>query len=112
MRYTTVFVLEDGVWRCIQDHVSLPVANEEALGVTLTTTLTKLLDSLDADTLYRSTPVRGTASLMFTDIKGSTVLAMEMGDRKWSRHRGSRPLHRRHGAEARGRVLKTSETVR
>ena len=83
MRYTAVFVIEDGVWRCVQAHTSTPVANEESLGVTLTTTLTYLLASLDADTLAPIQASEGTLSLMFTDIEGSTALAQELGDRKW-----------------------------
>jgi adenylate cyclase len=85
MRFTAVFLIEDGVWRCVQVHNSVPIANEEALGVTLTTTLTNLLNSLDADTLAPMDASEGTVSLMFTDIEDSTVLAQEMGDRKWRR---------------------------
>ena len=83
MRFTAVFTIEDGVWRCVQSHMSMAVPNEEALGVKLTTTLTKLLDSLDAVTLASIDASEGTASLMFTDIENSTLLAQEMGDRKW-----------------------------
>ena len=85
MRLTAVFALEDGVWRCVHSHSSIPVPNEEALGVALTTTLTALLESLDAETLAPIEARVGTAALMFTDIEGSTSLAHELGDTEWAR---------------------------
>ncbi len=84
MRFSGVFVIEDGLWRCVQHHTSIPVDDEELLGVALTTTLTDLVDSLDGDTLVPIGGVEGTATLMFTDIEDSTVLAQEMGDKLWS----------------------------
>ena len=83
-RHSMVFVIEDGLWRCVQAHVSIPVANEESFGVALTTTLIDLVGSLDGDTLVPIGGVEGTAILMFTDIEDSTVLAQEMGDKLWS----------------------------
>ncbi len=84
MRISMVFVIEDGMWRCVHHHASIPVDNEETLGVALTTTLTDLVDSLDADALVPIGGAEGTATLMFTDIEDSTVLAQEMGDKLWS----------------------------
>ncbi len=83
-RTSAVFVIEDGMWRCVQLHTSVPVDNEEVFGVALTTTLTDLLDSLDTDALDPKGVAEGTASLMFTDIEGSTELTQRMGDRMWS----------------------------
>ena len=83
-RHSMVFVIEDGLWRCVQHHTSIPVDNEQSFGVALTTTLTDLVDSLDGGTLVPIGGVEGTATLMFTDIEDSTVLAQEMGDQLWS----------------------------
>jgi ketosteroid isomerase-like protein len=74
MRMSSVLVLEGGVWRCVLSHNSIPVANEDALGVTLTTTLAALLDSLDEEALAPIDGRVGTSALMFTDIEGSTSL--------------------------------------
>jgi hypothetical protein len=84
MRISMVFVIEDGLWRCVHHHASTPVSNEETLGVALTTTLTDLVDALAGDTLVPIGGAEGTATLMFTDIEDSTVLAQEMGDQMWS----------------------------
>ena len=46
-RITMVFVLEDYAWKLIQIHFSIPVANEQVLGVSLTSTLTNLLTAID-----------------------------------------------------------------
>ena len=83
-RFSAVLVIEDGMWRCVQVHASVPVDSEEALGVALTKTLTDLVDSLDSDTLGPIGGAEGTATLIFTDIEDSTVLAQEMGDKMWS----------------------------
>jgi adenylate cyclase len=84
MRNSLVFVIEDGLWRCVHIHGSIPVDDEELLGVALTKTLADLVDSLDGDTLAPIGGVEGTETLMFTDIEDSTVLAQEMGDKLWS----------------------------
>ncbi len=76
MRLSMVFVIEEGLWRCVHHHASVPVDNEETLGVALTTTLTELVEALDADTLIPIGGAEGTATLMFTDIEDSTVLAI------------------------------------
>ena len=82
VRFSMMFVIENGGWRCMQHHFSIPVDNEDPLGfgVALTTTLNDLLDSFDSDTLGAA---EGTATLMFTDIEESTMLAQKMGDRMW-----------------------------
>lgn len=85
-RMTMVFVLEDYVWKLIQIHFSIPVADEHVLGVSLTSTLTNLLTSIDADPEIEGDldGTVGTASLLFTDVVGSTSLSQSMGDRAWS----------------------------
>jgi adenylate cyclase len=108
MRFTAVMVIEGGVWRCVQTHVSVPVENEETLGVTLTRTLDDLLDSLDPPALALLDQTEGTATLMFTDIEGSTAMAAQLGDREWGRiieahDRTLEEVVARHG----GRIIKT-----
>lgn len=86
VRITMVLVLEDSVWKLGQFHFSIPVANDEALGVDLTRTLSDLLTSIDSDahSLAGAKHERGTATIIFTDIVGSTSLSQELGDRAWS----------------------------
>ncbi len=61
----------------------MPVPDEELIGVTLTKTLDDLLESLGDSALASLRRDEGTATLMFTDIEDSTVLAQEMGDHRW-----------------------------
>lgn len=108
MRMSSVLCLEGGVWRCILSHNSIPVANEEALGVTLTTTLTALLESLDEEALAPIDSRVGTSALMFTDIEGSTSMSHELGDRKWAAVLGEHDRTIARVAETQGgRVIKT-----
>lgn len=85
-RITMVFVLEDYSWKLIQIHFSIPVANEQVLGVSLTPTLTNLLTAIEPDAGSDDDldGTVGTASLLFTDVVGSTSLSQSMGDRAWS----------------------------
>ena len=108
MRFSAVMVIEGGVWRCVQTHVSVPVENEESVGVALTKSLDDLLEALDPAALAILDDGEGTATLMFTDIEGSTALAEEIGDREWSRaidahDRTLAEVVGRHG----GRLIKT-----
>jgi class 3 adenylate cyclase len=83
LRHTAVFVLEEGVWRCVQNHASVPQEYERSFGVALTVTLSDLLDSLDFDAVSSGIRSEGLGVLMFTDIENSTVLAQQMGDARW-----------------------------
>lgn len=86
VRNTSVFALEDGVWRLIQVHNSNGRANEEVLGVSLTNTLDELLRSVQRDdrAVLDDVADRGTATLVFTDIQDSTSTAASVGDSTWS----------------------------
>lgn len=86
VRNTSVWVLEDGVWRFIQVHNSTPTANEEVVGVTLTRTLDDLLRSIGASDMSTTEDLdpTGTATLVFTDIEASTSTAAAVGDARWS----------------------------
>jgi class 3 adenylate cyclase len=84
-RITAVFHLEDGVWRVVQWHASVPQPTVEMAGVELPTSLGELLESLDDDLLsalrakFRTT----TVTLLFSDIEESTNRAMKFGDVVW-----------------------------
>ena len=86
VRNTSVWVLEDGLWRFVQIHNSTPSANEEVVGVTLTRTLDDLLHSIGADDVSGTEDLdpTGTATLVFTDIEASTSTAAAVGDERWS----------------------------
>ncbi len=86
VRNTSVFALEDGVWRFVQVHNSVGRANEEVLGVSLTNTLEELLRSVDGadQAVLDDMANRGTATLVFTDIVDSTSTAATVGDSAWS----------------------------
>ncbi|MBO9449248.1 nuclear transport factor 2 family protein [Tropicibacter sp. R16_0] len=80
-RSTFVLHLEKGVWRIVHVHNSNPVANMDALGY----------ESRGIEELLKaalSTPVdlaqTGMATIMFTDIAGSSALAETLGDARWS----------------------------
>lgn len=86
VRITMVLVLEDSVWKVAQFHFSLPVSNDDSFNVDLTRTLSDLLTSIDNDagSLAAAKNDSGTATIMFTDIVGSTSLSQELGDKAWS----------------------------
>ena len=91
IRHTAVFRLEGGVWKVVQWHNSVPVPNQQVFGVELTTTLNRLVASvLDGGSdLARASGSEGTATLVFTDIVDSTVLAQSVGDVAWAEIIGS-----------------------
>lgn len=80
-RYTWVFVLEDGAWKIAHVHVSNPMSNIEKMGVEHSA-LDKLV--LAAKEGYEPFGGEGTASVMFTDIAGSSSIANSVGDRAWA----------------------------
>lgn len=85
-RITMVLRLEASVWKIIQLHFSLPVSDEEVLGVDLTRTLSDLLASMDTE-LGRSEMSGSdlvTATVLFTDVVDSTMLSQSLGDEDWS----------------------------
>ncbi len=86
-RITMVFILENYAWKLVQIHFSIPVADEQVTGVSLTSTLTNLLASIDTDDGSDDAldGTVGTASVVFTDVVGSTSLSQSMGDGAWSK---------------------------
>jgi class 3 adenylate cyclase len=81
-RNTFIFTLEDAVWRIVHVHNSNPKPNLEAMGYT-----SRSLEDLAAAAQTQQVDIgqTGIASVMFTDIVGSTALAETMGDAAWSR---------------------------
>ena len=80
-RLTVVFVLQQGVWRVFHSHFSIPEGSTIPRG-DLTATLSDLLDSVGDEF---GISVSRTQTVMFTDIVGSTALAAELGDDRWSK---------------------------
>jgi adenylate cyclase len=83
-RFTCVLRLERGDWKVVQYHLSLPQANE-AIGLTLTTTLEELEQTLQREQpdFAASVTVDGTVTIVFTDIVESTIMLSRLGDHAW-----------------------------
>lgn len=80
-RFTWVFVLEDGAWKIAHVHVSNPTSNIENMGVDHSA-LNELVLAAKKD--YKPVGGEGTATVMFTDIVGSSPIANAVGDRVWA----------------------------
>ncbi len=85
-RITMVLQLEAGAWKVVQAHFSIPVANEEVVGIELTRGLSELLTSIDTDSESAALgdAMFATATFVFTDLVDSTALTRSLGDRRWS----------------------------
>ena len=86
MRVTLVFALEDGVWRIVHSSNGFVTANVEVVGIALTKGLEALLGEMGdtAEQQLRASISEGMATLMFTDIEGSTELLSRVGDEAWA----------------------------
>jgi class 3 adenylate cyclase len=85
-RATFVLHLEHGDWRIVQYHLSLPVSDEQALGVDLTKSLAAIVDDVTQHRPeLRSVTASGdgVVALAFTDIVDSTALNRSLGDEAW-----------------------------
>ena len=80
-RTTLVFTLEDGSWKIIQRHASVPTPNEVIIG-----NEHKAIQALSEAALqgFALGQREGLASVMFTDIVDSSTLANALGDQVWS----------------------------
>ena len=107
LRATAVLTLEDGAWRVVQWHNSVPSPNVQTFGVELTTTLDELLTAVseDVDALQTLSRPEGTMTLVFTDIVDSTALAERLGDGTWI------PLIKDHETEIRRVTARHHGTV-
>lgn len=105
VRSTLIFALEDGVWKIVHRHGSVPIPNMEMTG-TEQNAIADLVEA--AQQSFSLDQCQGFASLMFTDIVNSARLAEVMGDRLWSaeitRHFG---MLRRIIDEAGGQFVKS-----
>jgi class 3 adenylate cyclase/ketosteroid isomerase-like protein len=86
-RQTYVFTIERGHWRLVQWHRSVGIPNEQALGVTLTTTIQLMEHAVreDRPDVGPATAPDGTVTVMFSDIESSTVLLDRLGDNEFVR---------------------------
>ena len=85
-RTTGVLLIETGLWRVVQWHMSIAVAAVESYGVELSTDLGALVDSLDSSSgeSIGAASHSGTVTLLFTDVGDSTRIAASIGDTAWS----------------------------
>lgn len=80
-RTTLIFVLEDGNWKIVHRHASLPTPNETSIGHKHAA-IQDLLEA--AQDGFKLGQTEGLASIMFTDIVNSSPIASAVGDREWS----------------------------
>jgi class 3 adenylate cyclase/ketosteroid isomerase-like protein len=93
-RATYVLRLEQGEWKVVQAHWSLPQTNVDAFGRSLTVTIEELEEIVQREQpdLSETADSEGTVTIVFTDIVDSTVLLGHFGDHTWLE------LLRRHNA--------------
>ncbi len=81
VRTTLIFALEDGVWKIVHRHGSVPIPNMDFVGIDQNA-IADLVAAARED--FSLDQQDGFASIMFTDIVNSSRLASMMGDRLWS----------------------------
>jgi class 3 adenylate cyclase len=84
MRYTAVLHLDRGVWRIVHAHLSQGVDSEVSFGVRVTK-VEHLADAVRVEQpdLRETAAADGTITIAFSDLEGSTELAVRLGDHKW-----------------------------
>jgi class 3 adenylate cyclase len=84
MRYTAVLHLDRGIWRIVHSHLSQGIDDEEAFGVEFTK-VEQLATAVRVEQpdLSAATAEDGTVTIAFSDIEGSTELAVRLGDQNW-----------------------------
>ncbi len=80
-RATLIFILENGMWKLIHRHASVPTPNADIVGNTHSAIQNLVSAAQEGFSLTQS---EGLASVMFTDIVGSSTLASALGDRAWA----------------------------
>ncbi|WP_299730195.1 adenylate/guanylate cyclase domain-containing protein [uncultured Tateyamaria sp.] len=78
---TLVFVLEEGAWKIVFRHTSVPTSNMDSTGHEHSA-IQALVEA--AQKGFSLGQREGLASVMFTDIVGSSTLGAALGDRVWS----------------------------
>ncbi len=81
IRNTIIFKLEKGFWKIVHVHNSIPVNNAESFGYEARG-FEELLDAALASPFELGQS--GVATIMFTDIAGSTTIAKTIGDTMWA----------------------------
>ncbi|MFC3616103.1 nuclear transport factor 2 family protein [Lutimaribacter marinistellae] len=81
VRNTLIFTLEDGFWRMVHRHGSVPLPNEEFVGSKQTAIADLVAAAAEGFAIDQTD---GFASIMFTDIVNSSGLASVMGDCLWT----------------------------
>ncbi|MEW2914803.1 adenylate/guanylate cyclase domain-containing protein [Leisingera sp. JC11] len=81
-RTVLIFVLQGAAWKIVNRHASVPTPNIELVGREQLA-IQKLVDAAreEGPELIQT---EGLASVLFTDIEGSTALAEALGDQRWS----------------------------
>ena len=84
-RATYVLHLERGEWKVVHVHWSLPQANLDVLGRSLTVTLEELEKTVQREQpdLSATLAADGTVTIAFTDIVDSTLMLGRLGDQAW-----------------------------
>lgn len=84
-RMSVVLHLEQGEWKVVHSHLSLPVANESVYGKSVTVTIEQLRAAVEVERpdVSASVAADGTITIVFTDIVDSTALNARLGDADW-----------------------------
>jgi hypothetical protein len=83
-RSTLVLREEGAYWKVVQWHLPMPVANEEALGFELTTSVDAILEMVEnGASPIASASADGEVTIVFTDREGSTALMERLGEQTW-----------------------------
>lgn len=107
MRVTHIFHREDGAWRVVHAHSSIPASNVEVLGIELTTAIDEIAALVEQER-PDLTPVaspEGTLTIMFTDMEASTATNEALGDDRFL------PLLLRHNEIVEGHTRAVGGTV-
>lgn len=81
-RTVLIFVLEGAAWKIVNRHASVPIPNLDFVG-TEQLAIQRLVDAAREEG-PEMTQTEGLASVLFTDLEGSTALTEAMGDQRWS----------------------------
>lgn len=81
----TVVVHEEGVyWKVVHHQFGFTVANEDAVGIELTTAVEELLQLVqDEPPPASGMSADGSVTIVFTDLEGSTGLMESLGEERW-----------------------------
>jgi class 3 adenylate cyclase len=81
----TLIVHEEGVyWKIVHQQFGVTVANEDVVGLELTTAIDELLVLVqDVATPVSGMSADGSVTIVFTDLEGSTILMETLGEERW-----------------------------